>query len=126
LSARAIEILKAQPREAKNDYLFIGAQPRKPLSSMSLLMTLRRMDRGDLTVHGFRSTFRDWCAERTAYPNELAEMALAHVVSDKTEAAYRRGDMLEKRRRLMEDWALFWETTPNLGEVVSIRGLGVG
>lgn len=77
---------------------------------MAMLMTLRRIDRSDLTVHGFRSTFRDWAAEQTAYPNEMLEMALAHTVSDKTEAAYRRGDMVEKRRRLMDDWAAFCGT----------------
>ncbi len=70
-------------------------------------MPLRRMGRGGLTVHGFRSTFRDWCAEATAHPREVAEQALAHALPDKVEAAYRRGDMLEKRRRLMEEWAAF-------------------
>jgi integrase len=74
---------------------------------MAMLMLLRRMGRADLTAHGFRSTFRDWVAETTAYPGDLAEMALAHTVSDKVEAAYRRGDMIEKRRRMMEDWAEF-------------------
>ena len=68
---------------------------------------LRRMGRGDITVHGFRSTFRDWCAERTHYPNEVAEMALAHTLSNKVEAAYRRGDLIDKRRRMMEDRAAF-------------------
>jgi len=72
---------------------------------MTLTAVLRRMDRGDITAHGFRSTFRDWAAESTDYPNEMAEMALAHTVGDKVEAAFRRGDMLEKRRRMMGDWA---------------------
>jgi integrase len=72
---------------------------------MAMTMTLRRMKRGDLTVHGFRSTFRDWCGEATAYPAEVAEAALAHVNKDKTEAAYARGDLFEKRRRLMAEWA---------------------
>ena len=80
---------------------------RKPLSDKSLAALLRRMGRGDLTVHGFRSCFRDWCAETTAYPREVAEQALAHALPDKVEAAYRRGDMLEKRRWLMEEWAAF-------------------
>ena len=70
-------------------------------------MLLRRTGRGDLTVHGFRSCFRDWCAEATAHPREVAEQALAHALPDKVEAAYRRGDMLEKRRRLMEEWGAF-------------------
>ena len=72
-----------------------------------MAMLLRRMGRGGLTVHGFRSTFRDWCAEATAHPREVAEQALAHALPDKVEAAYRRGDMLRKRRRLMEEWAAF-------------------
>jgi integrase len=72
-----------------------------------MAMTLRRMGRGDLTVHGFRSTFRDWAAERTDFPNEVAEMALAHAVGDKVEAAYRRGDLLEKRRQLVDAWSRF-------------------
>ena len=85
-------------------------------------MTLRRMERPDLTTHGFRSTFRDWAAEQTAYPNGLVEMALAHMVSDKTEAAYRRGDMMEKRRRLMGDWAEYCACARPEGNVVSLRG----
>src|SRR5204863_8821710 len=80
-----------------------------PLSNMALLMTLRRMGRHDLATHGFRSTFRDWAGERTALPSEVAEMALAHAVGDKVEAAYRRGDMFEKRRQLAEAWARFCE-----------------
>ena len=77
----------------------------------------------DLTVHGFRSTFKDWCSEQTAYPNEMSEMALAHTVSDKVEAAYRRGDMREKRRRLMADWAAYRESPPAAvkGKVVPMR-----
>ncbi|MER8709147.1 tyrosine-type recombinase/integrase [Mesorhizobium sp. M1088] len=107
LSDRALKILASLPREKDAEYVFIGEKKGQPLSNMSLLMTLRRMKRDDLTTHGFRSTFRDWAAEQTAYPNELLEMALAHTVGDKTEAAYRRGDMMEKRRRLMQDWAEF-------------------
>jgi len=75
------------------------------LSSMALLALLKRMGRDDLTTHGFRSTFRDWAAEMTNFPREVAEMALAHVVKDQTEAAYRRGDLFEKRRKLMQAWA---------------------
>jgi len=70
-------------------------------------MLLRRMERGDLTAHGFRSSFRDWCAEATSFDRDTAEAALAHAIKDKTEAAYRRGDLFEKRRRLMEAWAEF-------------------
>jgi integrase len=74
---------------------------------MALLALLRRMERNDLTVHGFRSTFRDWAAETTSYQREVVEAALAHTIGSKVEAAYRRGDLFEKRRRLMEDWALY-------------------
>ena len=84
----------------------------KPLSNMAFLMLLRRMGRGDLTAHGFRSSFRDWAAERTNFPSEVAEMALAHVIGSKVEAAYRRGDLFEKRRRLMQQWATFCTTVP--------------
>jgi integrase len=77
----------------------------KPLSDMSLTAVLRRMELSAITVHGFRSSFRDWAAEKTDYPRDMAEMALAHTVGDKVEAAYRRGDMLEKRRQMMTDWA---------------------
>lgn len=77
------------------------------MSNMAMLALLKRMERPDLTAHGFRSTFRDWVAEKTDYPGELAEMALAHTVSNKVEAAYRRGDQFEKRRKLMKDWADF-------------------
>jgi integrase len=81
--------------------------PAKPLSDMTLLAALRRMSRGDLTVHGFRSTFRDWAGETTAHPREVVEAALAHRLQDKAEAAYARGDLFAKRRRLMEDWAAY-------------------
>ena len=77
---------------------------------------LRRMQRSDLTAHGFRSTFRDWCAEATSYPREVAEAALAHVLRDKTEAAYQRGDMMDKRRRLMNDWHMFCERSGSVSE----------
>jgi integrase len=79
---------------------------------MAMLMLLRRMGRGDLTAHGFRSSFRDWAAERTGFPAEVAEMALAHVVADKVEAAYRRGDLFQKRRQLLEAWARFCAVPP--------------
>lgn len=123
LSDRAIEILASLPRDKGSDFVFIGDKLGKPLSNMAMLMMLRRMKRDDLTVHGFRSTFRDWAAEQTMYPNEMVEMALAHAVSDKTEAAYRRGDMLEKRRRLMQDWSVFCGL-PALGAEVGRVGGG--
>lgn len=109
-------------RTGKPDqFVFPGARLGAPLSNMALLMTLRRMGRGDLTAHGFRSTFRDWAAERTAFPSEVAEMALAHAVGDKVEAAYRRGDLFEKRRALADAWARYCERSEGGGEVVALR-----
>jgi integrase len=97
-----------------------------PISNMAMAMLLRRMGRRDLTVHGFRSSFSDWCAERTAFPSEVREMALAHTVADKVEAAYRRGDLFEKRRALAEAWAKFCDTpAAGAGEVVPIRATAV-
>jgi len=89
------------------DYIFPSIGRGRPLSNMAMLKQLERMNRADLTVHGFRSTFRDWAAERTNFANEVLEMALAYAISEKVEAAYRRGELLDKRRRLMEAWAEF-------------------
>jgi integrase len=100
--------------------VFPGPRRALPLSNMSLLMCLRRMGRGDLTAHGFRSTFSDWAAERTAYPREVVEMALAHAVENKVEAAYRRGDLFDKRRKLMDAWAGFC-AAPTGGNITAIR-----
>jgi integrase len=123
LSDRALEILDGLPADEGESFLFIGDKKGKPLSNMALLMTLRRMGREDLTTHGFRSSFRDWAAEQTAYPNELVEMALAHTVSDKTEAAYRRGDMVEKRARLMRDWAEYCSIRSSTGKIHAMRAV---
>ena len=101
--------------------VFPGARRALPMSNMTMLMLLRRMKRDDLTAHGFRSTFSDWAAERTAYPREVVEMALAHTIESKAEAAYRRGDLVEKRRQLMEIWAQFCEAPNVILEVTSIR-----
>lgn len=115
LSPAALKLLKALPRDSKrdsehddkrDDELVFPAPRGGQLSDMTLSAVLRRME-VPATVHGFRSTFRDWAAERTNYPSDMAEMALAHVISDKVEAAYRRGDMLEKRRQMMTEWAKF-------------------
>ena len=103
------------------DWVFPGGKAGKPLSGMAMLMLMRRMGRGDLTAHGFRSTFRDWTAETTGYAREVAEAALAHTLGDKVEAAYRRGDLFEKRRRLMEEWATFCARPAATGDVVPIR-----
>ena len=110
LTARAVEILKGMTRVHDNDHVFPGNTKGKPLSGMAMTMQLRRMDRGNITVHGFRSTFRDWASEQTSFPHETCEHALAHRISDKAEAAYRRGDQFDKRRKLMEAWAGFCET----------------
>lgn len=106
LSNAAMSIL-SQMKGLDPVYVFPGMKAGFPISNMTFLMLLRRMKRGDLTAHGFRSTFRDWAAERTDYQNEVAEAALAHTVRNQAEAAYRRGDLFEKRRALMEDWAKF-------------------
>jgi integrase len=103
--------------------VFPGPRRALPMSNMVLLMLLRRMKRDDATPHGCRSTFSDWAAERTAYPREVVEMALAHAIENKVEAAYRRGDLFDKRRRLMADWARFCEAPP-AGEVVPLRAGG--
>jgi integrase len=110
LSAPALMILaamaKGRERSDEDGFVFPGQREKKPLSNMAMLMTLRRMERGDLTAHGFRSTFRDWAAE-TGRPPDIAEAALAHTLGTKTALAYQRGDLLERRRKLMDDWAAF-------------------
>ncbi len=104
LSPRAIEILEAvKPLQMAN---LFPTDKRGSLSTMAMTMLLRRMKQ-DCTVHGFRSGFRDWSAECTGYAHEVCEMALAHAIGNKSEAAYRRGDLFEKRRRLMADWAIY-------------------
>jgi integrase len=113
LSKQALSILKGQPTAANaSEYLLPGARQNKPLSNMAMLETLRRMGRSDITVHGFRSTFKDWASEQTAFPNEVSEAALAHAVGDKVEAAYRRGELLEKRRKLMNAWGAYCASKP--------------
>ena len=107
LPARAVEILKtAKPLAGTSPFLFPGRSPEKPLSNMVFLMLLRRMG-AEVTAHGFRSSFRDWAALRTSFAREVCEAALAHVNKDKVEAAYRRSDLFEPRRELMETWSSF-------------------
>jgi integrase len=136
LSARAIAILEELKR-AGGKYVFPGLKPKKPLSNMAMLAVVERMnerraangepkwmdprEEKEIVPHGFRSTFRDWAAERTNFPNEMVEMALAHAIDDKVEAAYRRGDMFDKRRRLMDAWAEFCSKPAIGGAVVPIR-----
>ncbi len=111
LAGPCVDILErlrnARRTDDAGDYVFEGQRRGRPLSVMALTMVLRRMKHGHFTVHGFRSSFRDWAGECTSFPREVAEAALAHVVGDETERAYRRGDALEKRRKLMAAWAEF-------------------
>ncbi len=123
LANPAMVVLKQMAKLREGDHVFPGDR-RAMLSNMALLMLLRRMGHGDLTAHGFRSTFRDWAAERTNFPNEVVEMALAHAISDKTEAAYRRGDLFEKRRKLMEAWAAYCQKpTAIVGKVIALNSM---
>jgi|APTNR8051073442_1049403.scaffolds.fasta_scaffold00566_14 integrase len=102
------------------DFIFPGGRAGKPLSNMAMAAILKRMDRDDITVHGFRSCLRDWAGERSNFPREVIEQALAHVVAKGAEAAYARGDLFEKRRRLMSAWERFCTTPPAKGDVVAI------
>jgi integrase len=120
LSPRCLKILeRALELAGDSPYIFPGRFVHKPLSEMAFLMMLRRLERDDITAHGFRSTFRDWAAERTTFPRAVVEAALAHVIKDKTEAAYLRTKFFEQRRELMNTWATFAETTS--ANVVPIR-----
>ncbi len=108
LSTQAIKVLKSLPKKADVDLVF-SSEGGKPLSDMALTAVLRRME-VDAVPHGFRSTFRDWAGELTNHPRDIAEQALAHVLDNKVEAAYRRGDALEKRRKMMQEWADYCES----------------
>ena len=121
LCARALELLRSMEEHRHDDYVFPSSRKHVPMSNMAMLKVLERMERDDITVHGFRSTFRDWAAERTNYPREVCEMALAHVVGDQTEAAYRRGDLFEKRRRVMDDWGKFCATPARGAAVLPLK-----
>ncbi|MES9942810.1 MAG: integrase arm-type DNA-binding domain-containing protein [Candidatus Thiodiazotropha sp. 6PLUC2] len=113
LSDVALNVLAALPRIESNPYLFPGSRHGRPLSNMALLQLMRGMgygvngNRGDYVPHGFRSSFRDWSGEISSFPRDVAEMALAHAIKNKVEAAYRRGDLFEKRRKMMQEWAEF-------------------
>jgi integrase len=125
LSEPALAILRTvaelRTDQAADCYVFPGGKAGRPLSGMAMLMLLRRIQRADITVHGFRSTFRDWCSEHAGCPREVAEAALAHTVRDKTEAAYFRADLFERRRRLMDDWAAFCARPALPADVVPLR-----
>jgi integrase len=120
LSARAVSILKQLGKVKAGDFVFPGQARNKALSNMSMEMVLRRMKIDSATVHGFRSSFRDWAGNVSSFPREVTETALAHVIGDKAEQAYRRSDALEKRRDLMEAWASYCEPK-RLENVVPMR-----
>jgi len=108
-----------------SDYLFPSPRGNKPLSNNAMLATIKRMGRkGEFTVHGMRSAFRDWTAEQTDFSREVAEAALAHVIPDAVERAYRRGDLFEKRRTLMDEWSNYCTTVSNTSTVIPIRQIG--
>ena len=115
LTHAALTIIDAMPVIDGNPYLFPGHRKQRPLSNMAMLQLMRRMGFGEYTAHGFRSTFRQWAAEQSLFPREVAEAALAHGNPDKVEAAYQRGDFFEKRRKLMEAWSAYCGTVPKSG-----------
>jgi integrase len=122
LSTRAVEIVEEMAAMRQNDFVFPGAKRGRPLSADALEEILSRMGRaGVATPHGFRSTFRDWAGNETSFPRELAEAALAHVVGDETEQAYRRSDALERRRALMDAWASYCDGPAVGGQVLQFR-----
>jgi integrase len=123
LSEPALAILRSlyAVRSSNTTFVFPG-KPGRSLSNTAMLALLGLMGRGDLTAHGFRSTFKDWASEQTAFSNEVTEMALAHTVGSAVERAYRRGDLFDKRRRLMDEWGRYCAAAPATGEVVGIRG----
>jgi integrase len=120
LSTRAVSILRGLHKVKSGKFVFPGQVRNKPLSNMAMEMVLRRMELQSVTVHGFRSSFRDWAGNVTSFPREVVETALAHVIGDKAEQAYRRSDALDKRRKLMEAWAAFCEPK-SVSNVVVLR-----
>jgi len=120
LSPRCQQIIEEMQKKGTEGLVFPGPRPKEPLSTMAMAMLLRRM-KLEVTVHGFRSSFRDWASETTGFPHEVCEMALAHAIANKAEAAYRRGDLFEKRRKLMAAWAGYC-ATPRAAKVVPLRG----
>jgi Phage integrase family. len=120
LSGPAVALLKSSPRLEGKQYVFPAPRGGQ-LSDMALTAVLRRMGRADITAHGFRSTFRDWAGETTAYPREVIEHALAHQLKDKAEAAYARGTLFDKRRRLLNDWSRYCGTVQT--ETVTVTAI---
>jgi len=122
LSAEGMAILKPLHDVRRGDLVFPGQTSKKPLSETAFRALFRRCDVSDVTIHGFRSAFRDWCGEATTFPREIAEQALAHTVGNAVEQAYRRGDALEKRRKLMEAWSTYCTTPRRAGNVRALHG----
>jgi integrase len=120
LSSRALRIAKVMHEVRNGEFVFQGQKAGRPLAAVALETVLRRMKVEKATVHGFRSSFRDWSAECTNVPNEVCEAALAHAIESKAEAAYRRGDLFDKRRKLMEAWAGYCAAS-KAGKVVVFR-----
>ncbi len=121
MTKEVMELVKPLIENRVSDFLFPGQKQGKPLSNLAMEMLLRRMDMKHCTVHGFRSTFRDWCGDKTSFPREIAEAALAHKIGSEVEQAYRRSDALDKRRRLMEAWGDFC-VRKDIENVVVLRG----
>ena len=121
LSPRAVELVQEMRRASTSPFIFPGQNPTRPLSNMSMTMLLRRMNQNDITVHGFRSSFRDWAGDCTTFPREVAEAALSHSVGDAVERSYRRKDALEKRRTLMQAWSDYCSGKPS-ADVVTLYG----
>lgn len=126
LTDRAISILKELAEIRQSDFIFAGMRQGRPIGIVAMARQLREI-RGDITIHGFRSAFKDWCAECTNTPNFVSEAALAHIIADKVEAAYRRSDLLKKRRRLMEQWAAYCcAQSPATGQILSLPRRSAG
>jgi integrase len=123
LSQAAVAIVEQMVTIRQSEFVFPGGKAARPISNMAMLMVLRRMGRSDLSTHGFRSSFRDWAAERTGFAAEIAEMALAHSIGDKVETAYRRGDLFGKRRQIMDAWAKFCSAAPSERRVVALNAV---
>ena len=127
LSDKALAIVKALAEVRTGPLLFPAAKkPEKPVSNMVMLMLLRRMKRTDITAHGFRSSFRDWCGDSTTFPREVAEAALAHKVGNEVEQAYRRGSALAKRAKLMQAWANYCFTPLKEPKVLAFQKVVAG
>ena len=122
LSDEAKSVLQIVGQHRRGDYVFPGIRADRPLSASAMAKALKRMGYADVTVHGFRSTFRDWASETTSFPHEICEMALAHAIENKAEAAYRRGDLFEKRRKLMAAWAAYCEPKVTGKVILLVKG----